>query len=76
MTGTRRVQRPTREGREVAFLKPEPSSVLAVLPQTVTPSRGTSGPPPPSPPPDTEDPADPHSPDEAAIFSAFAAILS
>jgi len=76
MTGTGQVQRPTREEPEIGFLQPEPPSMLAPLPQTVPPSRGTSGPPPPSPPPDPEDPADPHSPDEAAIFSAFAAILS
>ena len=76
MTGTARVQRPTREEPEVGLLQPEPPSMLAALPQTVPPSRGTSGPPPPSPPPDREDPANLHSPDEAAIFSAFAAVLS
>jgi hypothetical protein len=76
MTGSGQVQRPTREPPEVGFLQPEPPSVLATLPQTAPPPRGTSGPPPPSPPPDPEDPADAHSPDEAAIFSAFAAVLS
>jgi hypothetical protein len=74
MTGMGQVQRPTREEPEVNFLQPEPPSVLAVLPQNVP--RGTSEPLPPTPLPDPEDPADPHSPDEAAIFSAFAAILS
>jgi hypothetical protein len=62
------------EEPKVGFLQLGPPSVLATLPQTVPPSRRTSGPPPPSPPPDPEDPA--HSPDEAAIFSAFAAVLS
>jgi hypothetical protein len=76
MTGTGQVQRPTLEEPEVGFLQPEPPSVLATLPQTAPPSRGTSGPPPPRPPPDPEDPADPHSHDEAAIFSAFTAVLS
>jgi hypothetical protein len=76
MTGTGQVQRPTREEPEVGFLQPEPPSVLATLPQTVPPSRGTSGPPPSSSPPDPEDSAEPHSLDEAAIFSAFPAVLS
>jgi hypothetical protein len=76
MTGTGQVQRPTAEEPEVGFLRPEPPSTLAALPQTVPPSRGTPEPPPPSPRPNPEDPADPHLPDEAAIFSALAAVLS
>src|ERR1700758_1654394 len=73
MTGVGQIQRPTREEPEVGFLQREPRSVLATLPQTVQPWRGTSGPPPRSPPADPKDPADPdpHSPDEAAIFSAL-----
>ena len=75
MTRTGQVQRPIREEPGVGFLQPEPPSMLAALPQTVPPSRGTSQPP-PSPPPDPEDPANPDSLDEATIFSAFAAVLS
>jgi len=42
--GTGQVQRPTREEPEVGILQPEPPSMLAALPQTVPPSRGTSEP--------------------------------
>jgi hypothetical protein len=43
MTGVGQIQRPTREEPEVGFLQREPRSVLATLPQTVQPWRGTSG---------------------------------
>src|SRR6266478_6103564 len=49
-----------------------PPNSAAVAPH-VRPARADH---PSRPPPDPEDPADPHSPDEAAIFSAFAAVLS
>jgi len=58
--------------RQQEQLMIDPSSIIELF----QPSRDTSYPPPPSPPSDPEDPADPHSPDEAAIFSAFAAVLS
>jgi hypothetical protein len=41
MTGTGQFQRPTGEEPDIGFSHPEPPSMLAALPQTVPPSRGT-----------------------------------
>jgi hypothetical protein len=61
---------------EVAILAAHPIASFGSAMRLHRRRAARPAPPPPSPPPDPEDPVDPHSPDEAAIFSTFAAVPS